>query len=69
MSYSIETRGWNLAAIAECKDCGWLFETVLHRPAIGHAAKHAKKYGHEVNVQCVSNVKCSPTGEVDNEIE
>lgn len=62
MSYDTESKGWNIAALAQCVDCEWIFETVLHRPAVGHAGKHAKKYGHKVMVQLVSNVTIQPAG-------
>lgn len=42
---------WKVASQAECQTCGWMYENVANAQAI--AAKHAKRYGHLVNVDTV----------------
>lgn len=37
-----------LGVVAECKDCGWVSEA---NNALGNAAQHARKYGHEVMIE------------------
>ena len=56
-------RAGSIGGMAFCVDCDWTLESVKAFPAIGHGAKHAKKTGHEVQVECHSVVTFNPKEE------
>ena len=39
-----------VSTLADCRDCDWVSEA---KNALGNAAQHADKHGHEVNVEIV----------------
>ena len=52
---------WLIGTIASCYDCDWVEED--YRTAQKDAREHAKKTGHEVNVETTYNQTYNPRKE------